>query len=125
MKYLGIDYGKKRVGIAISDEQGRFAFPHSVIANNSELVQNVEEICRKNSVKEIVVGESKDYTGKDNPVMKDIREFVKNLETESGLAVHLEPEFLTTAEAERIQGRNDMTDASAAAIILSSYINKK
>jgi len=125
VKYLGIDYGKKRVGVAISDEEGKFAFPHSVVANSANLVQNVVEICRENLVEEVVVGESKDYTGSDNSIMKDIRSFVGNLKTESGLPVHLEPEFLTTAQAERIQGKNDMTDASAAAIILSSYINKK
>jgi len=43
----------------------------------------------------------------------------------NNLTVRLEPEFLTSAEAERVQGKNDKIDASAAALILKSYLDKK
>ena len=56
--------------------------------------------------------------------MTEIKPFVENLK-KLGLSVHLHPEFLTSAEAERLQGKNHMHDASAAALILKSYLETK
>ena len=58
-----------------------------------------------------------------NEIMKKISPFVKDLEEKLGLPVHMHPEFLTSMEAERLQGKNDMHDASAAALILKSYLD--
>jgi putative Holliday junction resolvase len=125
MKTLGIDFGSKRVGLALSNETGEFALPFGVIENNTQLVTEIGELCTLNSVGDIVVGESKDFKGDDNVIMKDIRTFVDTLQKETGLPVSLHPEFLTSIEAERLQGKNDMLDASAAALILSSYLDLK
>ena len=57
--------------------------------------------------------------------MKEITPFVKKLEDSLGLPIHMYPEFLTSQEAERLQGKNDMHDASAAALILKSYLDLK
>ncbi|TSC67424.1 MAG: hypothetical protein CEO19_233 [Parcubacteria group bacterium Gr01-1014_73] len=56
--------------------------------------------------------------------MKNIREFKIRLEKETGLFVHFEPEFLTSAEAARLQGKNAKLDAAAAALILKSFLEK-
>jgi len=127
MRYLGVDYGGKRVGIALSDESKAFANPLVVLDNNESLVEQIEKICREKEVELIVVGESQDYNFKDNKIMDEIRVFVGELENKLKLKVVLHPEFLTSMEAERIQGKNHMHDASAAALILNSYlgINKK
>jgi|SRR5581483_4145438 len=122
MRFLGIDYGAKRVGVAISDENGAFAFPLLVLQNSEKLIEEINEICKENSVSEIVVGQSLNFCQEENEIMKEINVFVKNLE-KSGLPVHLHPEFLTSVEAERLQGKNDMHDASAAALILKNYID--
>lgn len=121
MRYLGIDYGSKRVGIAISDPDGQIAFPLTVLDNSKNLLNDIKEICRKNEIEEIVIGDSKDYKGHDNVIMKEIRTFIKELE-KIPMKVNLHPEFLTSSEAEKIQGKNKMLDASAAAIILRSYL---
>ena len=55
--------------------------------------------------------------------MKDIVPFAKSLETELRIPVYMHPEFMTSQEAERIQGKNSMHDASAAALILKSYLD--
>ena len=60
MRYLGIDYGKRRVGVAISDGDGRLAFPETVLANDKNLVENFKKICAENKVGVIVLGESRD-----------------------------------------------------------------
>ena len=123
MRYLGIDYGAKKVGIAVSDDSADFAFPVVVLDNSDDLVSRVSKICEEHKVGAIVVGESKDYSQKDNVIMKEIKPFVANLEKSLGLSVHMQPEFMTSVEAERLQGKNDMHDASAAALILKSYLD--
>jgi len=124
MKYLGIDYGEKRVGVAVSDDSGSLAFAKTVLPNDKYLLENVWRICAEEKIDEIIMGESFNFSGEPNFIMKDILNFKKEIERH-GLKVYLEPEFLTSAEAERIQGKNAKIDASAAALILKSYLDKK
>lgn len=125
MRLLGIDYGTKRVGIALSDEGGSMAFPHIVLNNDDALLKKIEEIVEERAVGEIVIGHSLGYDGKPNPVHSAVEEFIGDLTLSLGLPVHLEPEQYSTQAAMRDQGRNSQTDASAAAIILNSYITSK
>lgn len=124
MKYLGIDFGEKRVGIAVSDEDGKIAFPGVVLANDQNLLKNIVDLCMKNAVKAVVMGESRDFQGQINPIMWKIEGFKKQLET-IGFKVIYEPEFMTSVQASQVTGENKMLDASAAAIILQSYLDKK
>ena len=61
MKYLCIDYGTKRVGIATSDDGGTMAFPLRVLLNSRSLVANVAKICRDEHINTIVMGESLNF----------------------------------------------------------------
>jgi putative Holliday junction resolvase len=124
MRYLGIDYGTKRIGVALSDESNVFALPHSVIQNSKKLVDDLNTIICDNNIEVIVLGESKNFKGEENPVMKDIKKFKDNIENTLGKRVVYEPEFLTSHQAERFQGKTNTLDASAAAIILQSYLDK-
>lgn len=124
MRLLGIDYGSKRIGLALSDEAGQFAFPHSVVQAGSDAVSRVVTLCRNEGVQKIVMGESLDYKGVPNPIMASATRFAEALKKESGLEVVFEKEFLTTREASHIQGEHQGIDASAAALILKSYIDK-
>ncbi len=125
MKYLGIDYGEKRVGVAVSDDEGKMAFPLDVLSNDKRLITRIAEICKREKVEKIVFGESKDLSGKDNPLMENARLVFTTIKKKIGLPIVWEPEFFTTAEAERLQGKHGMLDASAAAIILKSHLAKK
>ncbi len=127
MRLLGIDFGRKRVGIAMSDEEQKIAFPKVVHPNDKKLVERITEYCKENSIAGIVLGESKNYKGEDNSVMKDILKFKKELEEKISLPVFMELEFMTSAEAEKMRADDGakMLDASAAAIILQSYLDKK
>ena len=124
MKYIGIDYGTKRVGVALSDDGGTMAFPYSVIENTPALFGELQRIIKEHDVSGIVVGESLDYSGKPNPVMQKIKIFAGALEKQIGISVRYEPEFLTSAQARHIQGDSQTLDASAAAIILQSFLDK-
>jgi putative Holliday junction resolvase len=123
MRLLGIDYGTKRVGIAVSDEAAQFALPFAVMANTKTLAAEIAEIAAKNGVKEIVMGESKDYKGEANPIMAGSLELKKQMEAKD-FTIHLEPEFMTSVQAERLQGKNAKSDSSAAALILQAYLDK-
>jgi putative holliday junction resolvase len=124
MRYLGIDYGSKRVGIALSDEKGEFAIPFMVLKNSKTIVSEILDIAEENKVEVMVMGESRDYKGEPNKIHESSLEFKKKLEGE-GYIVELEPEFMTSMHAEKLQGKHDKLDASAAALILQSYLDKK
>lgn len=126
-RLLGIDYGTKRVGVAFTDELGSMAFPHAVLANDADLVKNLCKVISEKSVSEIVIGHSIDKEGKPNSIHEKVEELMMDLTLEVGLPIHLEPELYTTQAALRIQGRNTMTDAAAATLILDNFIvrNKK
>lgn len=125
MRLLGIDYGTKRVGVALTDERGTMAFPHSVLQNDGELVQNLVTLVESENVGKIVIGHSLDNAGAANAAHEGARELMDDLTLHTGLPIELEPEQYSTQEAKRLQGKTDKTDASAAAIILNSFITKQ
>lgn len=130
MRYLGIDYGNRKVGLAISDEAGSFAFPYQVIKNEGvdKLVRQIEKICDNEGVGAIVLGESLDLSGQANEIQKDILIFKEKLEKEASREVILQKELFTTQEARRgidDEGTDPQTDARAAALILKSYLERK
>ena len=122
MRLMGIDYGTKRVGIALSDDKGLMAFPYSVIGSDKTLIKEIETIVQKEKVGKIVIGHSLNKSGEANTVQGAIEALMLDITLNLGLPVELEPERYTTQEAKRLQGKNSMTDASAATIILNSYI---
>ncbi len=124
MRRMGIDYGTKKVGLAFTGESGSMAFPHSVLPNDSHLLEVICILAKEKGVKEIVIGHSLNKTGKENALHASVEEFMTDLTLELGLPIHLEPEQYSTQQAMRIQGKNDQTDAAAAAIILDSFIVK-
>lgn len=125
MRYMGIDYGEKRVGIALSDESGRLAFPKKVLPRDKKLVSAIAAMCQEEKVGEVVIGESLDYKNQPNAIMKKIVPFKEELERLVKCKVTFEPEFMTSHESTHIQGDTGKNDASAAALILKSYLDKK
>jgi putative Holliday junction resolvase len=132
MRFLGIDYGTKRIGLALSDEGGRFASPYLVLpAADQSIIAKIKSICEKEGVEKIIIGESRDFKGRPNPVMKKIVKFRERLAAVTTLPLDYEPEFLTSSEARRLPegGEGEMIkdgllDARAAALILKSYIDR-
>lgn len=122
MIIMGVDYGAKRVGVASTDESGKFALPRMVWPNTHDLAEKIAQLAREWGVEKIVLGESKNLDGTPNPILKEIKVFAEELE-KRGEKVEMHPEVFTSMEAERLQGSNDMNDASAAALILKSYID--
>jgi len=125
MRKMGIDYGSKNVGIAFTDEGGQMAFPHGVLSNDKNLLKAIENLIAENEVSEIVIGHSLGRDGQPNAIHAKVEELMMDLTLSVGLPIHLQPEQYTTQEAIRLQGKNDQVDASAAAIILNSYLTQE
>ena len=123
MRFLGIDYGTKNIGLALSDEQNRFSYPYRVLSNTSRAISLITAICEREGVEKIVLGDSLNYQGVPNEIAAAIANFKEELAVMTGLSIILEPEVLTTAEANRLIGADTKTDARAAALILKSYLD--
>lgn len=124
-KILGVDFGTKKIGIAVSDKDGNFALPKLVLQNDKDLIQNTGKIIQDEDIEEVVIGESLDYKGEENVVMEGAKKFANELKERFNVVIHFEPEFLTSHQARSIQGDGKMIDASAAALILQSFLDKK
>lgn len=133
MKYLGIDYGSKRIGLALSDESGSMGFPHSIISNTPKAVEHICAIMAKEDVRALVVGDSRDYAGNANPVAQGAQKLGEEVAGRCGVPVFYEWEGLTSAEARRAPEKEMKTrapkargsvDSSAAALILTSYLSR-
>jgi len=123
-RLLGIDYGTKRIGIAMSDENNTLAFPKNIINNDAHALEKLVEIIETENIQEIVVGESLDFSNNRNALEDDIDVFVLKLEERLNVIIHREKEFWTSVEARRFQGSSKRVDASAAALILQRYLDK-
>lgn len=120
---IGIDYGSKRVGVALSDERGAVAFPRTTYPNNHKLIPTLAELIQEKKVTAAVVGDSRNMKGEENPIAADIKQFAAHLKAKTAIPVHFEPEFYTSVEARRTTGKS-VVDAESAAIILNSYITR-
>ena len=122
MRLMCIDYGSKRVGIASTDDSGHFALPRAIWPNDKTLLEKILKFKKDEGIEKIILGESKNFKGETNPIQQEIEKLKVQLE-ELGVEVLYHPEVLTTMEAKRLQGETKMTDASAAALILKSFID--
>lgn len=133
MKYLGIDWGARRIGVAVSDEGGSVAFPLTTITAGPEAVAQIAALVEAQHAQALVLGESRDFNNAPNPAQSSIAAFRETLQSASGVPVLFEPEFMTSAAAARQfapEGSRKKNpphihlDAAAAALILQSYLDK-
>ncbi len=141
-RFLGIDYGTKRIGISISDENCTLAFPKEIILNGPNTFNRLRSIIKEKNISNIVVGESVDFSGKLNALSGRIEVFILELEEKFNLPVHKQKEFLTSVEARKAgstkqslsqsqvhskikQIKSGRIDASAAALILQRYLDRR
>lgn len=125
MKILGIDYGRSKIGIALSEE--RLAFPLVVLRVSSltETIKKIIKIANEENVDKIVVGIS------EQNMLREQRKFVQELGKVAGGKVLSWDETLSTKEAQRLsrqahlprKKRKELEDAFAAAVMLQSYLD--
>lgn len=133
MKLLGVDHGKKRVGVAISDSGRKHAFPLEAVPGKDRhiLLTRLKELVDEHDVSEVVVGLPLTMMGEVGPQARKVQEFVERLERKLGpsVAVVAWDERLSSAQADRGRGsgkaEEGMRDMMAAVVILQSYLDRK
>lgn len=127
MRYLGIDYGKKRIGLALSDPEGRIGFPlmQLQVFNFRLTAKEVKKIIRKEKIAKVIIGLPRGLQGQDTEQTREVSTFASKLEKAISIPVEFESEMLTTKIAKNSGVKKGHIDAAAAAIILQSYIDKE
>jgi putative pre-16S rRNA nuclease len=134
-RILALDYGKRRIGLAVSDElgitaQGLDTFHRDRLRGD---LDGLAKIAEERGAVEIVVGDPKHLSGKKSRSSIDAREFAAKLEKRTGLPVTLWDERLTTVEAQRVlkesgissKKRAGAVDRLSAVLILDGYLEWK
>jgi putative pre-16S rRNA nuclease len=133
LRVLGIDYGRKRIGLALSDPMGMTAHPLTVLSrtNRRNDLRRLRELCREHSVGRIIVGHPIDMSGESGEMADEASRFAARLEKEVGLPTELLDERLTSWEAEHglpeatsARRKGAPIDDLAAAILLREYLEK-
>ena len=125
MKIFGIDFGTKNVGISISDDEGKVAFPRGTLRRDVETTTSIIDMIQKEQVSTVVLGMPQNVP---DEWKRDIDIFKKELE-EKGVVVVLQDESFSSHEAH--QGAHQFglkqvdTDQVAAAVILQRYLDKQ
>lgn len=132
---LGLDYGTRRIGLAVSDPEGSFAFPAGAIEREG-LEKDLAALCElieARDVRRVVVGLPLHLDGRAGDMAEAARAFARELEKASGLPVELLDERWTSLEAERAlreagrrrgRERGDV-DAAAASILLRTWLERE
>jgi putative Holliday junction resolvase len=125
MKVLGIDFGERKIGLAIADS--KIAEPYMVlrVKRKKEAINKILDIILKEAIEEIVVGISEGETAKKTKV------FIKNLQERTKVEVKSHDETLSTYEAQRLSleaglrrvKRKKLEDAFAATVMLQDYLD--
>ncbi len=135
-RYLGLDVGNRRIGVAVSDELGLTAQPVLTLErrrNRRDDLRSLARLARKFSVAGIVVGNPMHLSGDLSPQAAKTQAFAAELGELSGLPIHLWDERLTTREAHQIlyeaghprQEHRRVVDQVAATLILQSFLEKQ
>jgi putative Holliday junction resolvase len=135
-RILAIDYGRKRIGLALSDELGLTAQPHATLTrtNRKNDLRRLRDICRKHAVRRILVGHPLHITGEAGEMAREAAIFAARLRKEIGVEVELADERLTTWEAHQTMAEvkspwrkrtGAAIDDVAAAVLLRDYLERK
>jgi putative Holliday junction resolvase len=136
LRVLGIDYGEKRIGLAVTDPTGTIASPLETLrrrAGKRPPVARLAEIASELGVERLVVGLPLDLQGRETEWCAQVRAFGDALSARSGLPVAYVDERLTSVQAERAvrslglgkreRERKERIDAAAAALILQAWLD--
>ncbi len=135
MRTLGIDFGERRIGLAISDPDGKLAVPLTTFERRSDrqAVGRIAAIAREEGVEALVVGEPVGVEGQRGEAAERVARFATKLRHGTGLPLRLIDETLTSVEAERrlkaagidTRRKPERIDAAAAQILLQEALDQR
>lgn len=132
---LAVDYGRKRIGLAISDQSGVTAQPLAVMhrINRRKDLQQLRKVCCEHDVIHVIVGHPLHLSGELGEMAMEVKAFAKRLAGAVDLSVELVDERLTSWEARQTMARTrpaarrkgEPLDHVAAAVLLRDYLERK
>ncbi|HSW01461.1 MAG TPA: Holliday junction resolvase RuvX [Sedimentisphaerales bacterium] len=133
MRYLAIDYGMKRIGLAVCDASETVASPLAVVQGRKELIQRIKRVVASEGVEAVVVGLPLNMDGTEGPQARLVQAFGKELGRQLGIPVHFQDERLSSFGAEQRLLEMDLSrakkkerlDALAAADILQDFLDQR
>ena len=133
MRYLAIDYGARRTGLAICDHSETIASPYGVIHGHKNIIDKITGIVREENVEGVVVGLPLNMNDSAGPQAKLVLAFAKQLEKELSVPVHFQDERLSSFAAREklsmadipLKKQKQFVDAVAAAEILQTFLDQK
>jgi putative Holliday junction resolvase len=133
MRYLALDHGTKRIGVAVSDELKMIAQPLEYIPTEpfDAFLVRLKQVISEKEVELVFIGMPRNMDGTYGPAAQKVQEFIAQLKPEISVPIKTLDERLTSAQANRVllQGnvrradRKQKVDAMAAAILLQSYLD--
>ena len=133
VRYLALDHGPKRIGVAVSDELKMIAQPLEYIPTEpfDAFLVRFKQLLVEKEVERVFIGMPRNMDGSYGPAAEKVREFITTLKAEISVPIQTLDERLTSAQANRVllQGnvrradRKEKVDAMAAAILLQSYLD--
>ena len=131
-RYMGVDYGERRIGLALADDDARMAVPHLVFTVGDDIEEDMQHLALliRTEADLIVVGLPLTLEGKEGPMATKVRAFAEDLSFKTDLPVHFQDERMTTrTNVGLLQGmpteeRKKLADALAAAGILQTWLDK-
>ncbi len=135
-RVMGIDWGERRIGVALSDESRTIASPHSVLKRTPSLERDLDGICdmiSDNNVDQVIIGMPVRMDGSVGDAAQEVLRIVQELERRLKVPVATWDERLSTAEAEKVliggdvsrKKRKGLIDRVAAAIFLQAYLDRE
>ena len=125
MRYLGIDYGLRRIGLALSDVEGMLAFPHATVSNDAKALAAIVDLVQKEGIGHVVIGDTRAQGGGVNEITEAAEAFTEALAQAAKVPVDQVSEAWSSYEAGRFAPKGEHDDAAAAAIILQRYLDMK
>ena len=133
MKYLAIDYGNKRTGLATCDPDETITTPLTMLMTGRDLPNKIAEIIKTENIDAVVIGLPLNMDGSEGFQAKRVRQFAEQLQKQLNITIHFQDERLSTFGAqEKLEqtdlskkNKSDRLDAAAAAQILQDFLENK
>lgn len=123
MRVAGIDYGSKRIGLAISDESQTLAREYGIYSPK-EFWQNIEQLIKQEGIERIVLGLPLNMSGENTDKTQEVQAFYDQLQQRLSIPVEFMDERLSSVMAGNLPGGSKNIDSLAAQIILQNYLDK-
>ncbi len=131
MKFLGIDFGLKRIGLALSDSQGKVVLPFTTLKNSKGVENRIKKLVEERKIEAIVIGLPKDLKNNSTSMTQEVEKFAKKLKKILNIPIYFQDEKLTSFEAEErlkhagipLKKGKKIIDQLAAVEILEDFLN--